>query len=151
MSKVSDLESRRDVLAADVATLQARLDLLDGSEELTAVQKMSNDLDAGTRLLAALDRQIAQARETQRLAVVAAQEAAIEAAIHECTKLDRAAADKLQSVYDLIEQRRQLTDVSPRLAGKSQRMRTILLQLMEMTGCYDLAIAPGREPFPVRR
>jgi len=150
MSKIQELEQRRDVLAADVADKQFRLDNLDGSEELVSVQKLTNDLDAAQRLLAAIERQIIAARETERLARIAAQEAAIVAAARETATIDTDIATALWRAFELVERRATVTEVSPRLAGKTQRMRARVLDLLGDVG-YDLAVSPGREPFPVKR
>lgn len=150
MSTISGLEARRDVLAADVADKQFRLDNLDGSEELVSVQKLTNDLDAAQRLLAAIERQIIAARETERLARIAAQEAAIVAAARETATIDTDIATALWRAFELVERRATVTEVSPRLAGKTQRMRARVLDLLGDVG-YDLAVSPGREPFPVKR
>lgn len=150
MSKIQDLESRRDQLAGDVADKQFRLDNLDGSEELVSVQKLTNDLDAAQRLLAAVERQILQTRETERLAARAAQEAAIVAAARETATIDTDIATALWRAFELVERRATVTEVSPRLAGKTQRMRARVLDLLGDVG-YDLAVSPGREPFPVKR
>jgi len=150
VSKIQELEARRDVLAGDVADKQFRLDNLDGSEELVSVQKLTNDLDAAQRLLAAIERQIIAARETERLARIAAQEAAIVAAARETATIDIDIATALWRAFELVERRASVTEVSPRLAGKTQRMRTRVLDLLGDVG-YDLAVSPGREPFPVKR
>lgn len=151
MSRLSELESRRDQLAGDVADKQFRLDNLDGSEELVSVQRLTNDLDAATRLLAAVERQILQARETQRLAAIAAQEAAIAAAAQQTAVIDADIASKLWNIFELVEKRAAATEVSPRLAGRSSRMRARVLDLMGDVG-YDLSTAgPGHAPIPVRR
>jgi len=150
-NKVAELEQRRDVLAADIAERQMRLDGLSGNEELTAVQKLVNDIDAGVRLLGALDRQIAQALETERLARIAAQQAAVEAAAAAAAKVDAELDPVLWRAYELIERRCAVSADSPYAAGKSAIMRSRVLDLLGNVG-FDLSTGgPGQSPIPVRR
>ncbi|MFN8469342.1 MAG: hypothetical protein U0X20_27545 [Caldilineaceae bacterium] len=150
MTKLAELESRRDLLAGDVADKQFRLDNLDGSEELVSVQKLTNDLDAAQRLLVAIERQIAAARETQRLAAIAAREAAIEAAGLETAKIDADISKHLWSVYELMQRRAAVTEVAPQLSARTARMQDRLFELMGGVG-YDFAFGVGTGPMPVKR
>lgn len=151
MTKVQELETRRDRIAGTVAELQQALDLLDGSEELVSVQKMTNDLDASTRLLAALDRQLSQAyaaqREQQRADVERQRAQAAAAA----AKIDADLQRLLWPVFETIERRVVVTEIDPPSAATSQRMRAAVLQMMRGVGIDMQVSATSFVAQPVRR
>lgn len=152
MSNLQEIETRRDRIAGTVAELQRSLDELDGSEELVSVQKMSNDLDAATRLLAALDRQLTQAYAQQRAAERAELERQRTAAAAAAAKVDADIHRELWPLWELVERRVAITAPHMNLAGESARLRSAVLALMQSSG-YDIATGPGTGyvASPVRR
>lgn len=151
MTKVQELETRRDRIAGTVAELQQALDLLDGSEELVSVQKMTNDLDASTRLLAALDRQLSQAYAAQREQARADVERQRAQAAAAAAKIDADLQRLLWPVFETIERRVVVTEIDPPSSATSQRMRGAVLQLMRGVGVDMQVSATSFVAQPVRR
>lgn len=151
MTKVQELETRRDRIAGTVAELQQALDLLDGSEELVSVQKMTNDLDASTRLLAALDRQLSQAYAAQREQARADVERQRAQAAAAAAKIDADLQRLLWPVFETIERRVVVTEIDPPSAATSQRMRAAVLQMMRGVGIDMQVSATSFVAQPVRR
>ncbi len=150
MSTIQDLETRRDRIAGNVADMQRALDDLDGSEELTAVQRMSNDLDAATRLLAALDRQLSQAYEQQRAEAIAERERRRTVAAREATEIRGKLQAQLFPIYSLTEQLEQVTAEFPEQYAAAAQTRLQLLGFMRACG-IDVQTSVGAGVVPVRR
>ena len=149
VSTIQDLENRRDKLAGHVADLQRALDELDGSEELTAVQRMTNDLDAATRLLAALDRQLTQSYAAQREQERAAHEARRQQAAKEAAALRAKMRAATFPLYDLAVELEATVAEFPDLATTASQARAQLLSYMRSVG-VELAAGIGTGAYPVR-
>lgn len=150
MTSLQDLETRRDRIAGTVATLQAQLDELDGSEELVAVQKMSNDLDAATRLLSALDRQLTAQYEQQRAEAIAAREQRRQQAATQAAQIRGKLQSQLFPVYALAEQLEAVTSEFSEQFAAATSTRLQVLGLMRAVG-IDVQVTPGAGISPVRK
>lgn len=150
MSKLQDLQQRRDIHAARCAELELALDDLSGLETIADVQKLSDELGAARRLLAALDRQVAQAEQASRAQEIAAREARRLAAAKAAAEIRGKLQAALFPLYSLTEQLEQVTAEFPEQAAAATQTRLQLIGFMRMTG-IDVSVGIGTGVVPVRK
>ena len=147
---ITELENRRDKLAGDVAEKQMLLDSLDGNEELVSVQKLVVDLDASTRLLQALDRQLGAAYEAQRAEAYAAREQRRQLAATQAAQIRGKLQSQLFPVYALAEQLEAVTSEFSEQFAAATSTRLQVLSLMRAVG-IDVQVTPGAGISHVRK
>lgn len=150
MTTLQDLKSARDRTAGQVATLQAQLDELDGSEELTSVQRMLAELDAAQRLLAAQDRKLEQRYAEQRAEAIAAREQRRQLAANQAAQVRGKIQSALFPLYSLAEQLEQVSSEFPEQFAAATSTRLQVLGLMRAVG-IDVQVTPGAGISPVRK
>ncbi len=151
MSRLQDLQQRRDIHAARCAELEMALDDLTGLETIADVQRLSDELAAARRLLGALDRQLQQAEQVQRDLDRADRERRRQLATKEAAEIDGEVRRLLLQVYDQVEKREAVTAEFTDLAQTSASMRRWMLDLLRLSGVQIQAGALGAGVSPVRR
>ena len=151
MSTIQDLQNRRDIHAARCAELEQALDDLSGLETIADVQKLTDELGAARRLLAALDRQVLLAEQAQHEQARAEREQRRLVVAKEAAVIDGDVRRLMLQIWDLVDKREDVTTEFPEQATVSARMRTLAVDMLRFAGVQFQTNGLGRGISPVRR